>query len=40
MPPSLFRQLLARIFELPGTPLRIALREKANPFAHQRKRPL
>ncbi len=26
-------------FELPGTPVRIALREKANPFAHKRKRP-
>jgi GTPase len=25
-------------FELPGTPVRIALREKANPFAHKRKR--
>jgi hypothetical protein len=23
----------------PGTPVRIALREKANPFAHKRKRP-
>jgi GTP-binding protein len=26
-------------FELPGTPMRISLREKANPFAHKRKRP-
>jgi GTPase len=26
-------------FELPGTPVRISLREKANPFAHKRKRP-
>ncbi|MDE2062068.1 MAG: ribosome biogenesis GTPase Der [Bradyrhizobium sp.] len=26
-------------FDLPGTPVRIALREKANPFAHKRKRP-
>ncbi|HWV96567.1 MAG TPA: ribosome biogenesis GTPase Der [Xanthobacteraceae bacterium] len=26
-------------FDLPGTPLRITLREKANPFAHKRKRP-
>jgi GTP-binding protein len=26
-------------FELPDTPVRIALREKANPFAHKRKRP-
>jgi predicted GTPase len=25
-------------FEFPGTPVRIALREKANPFTHQRKR--
>jgi GTP-binding protein len=25
-------------FELPGTPVRITLREKANPFAHKRKR--
>src|SRR6516162_6483965 len=25
-------------FELPGTPVRISLREKANPFAHKRKR--
>jgi GTP-binding protein len=24
---------------LPGTPVRITLREKANPFAHKRKRP-
>jgi hypothetical protein len=23
----------------PGTPVRIALREKANPFGHKRKRP-
>ena len=26
-------------FDLPGTPIRISLREKANPFAHKRKRP-
>jgi GTP-binding protein len=26
-------------FELPGTPVRVTLREKANPFAHKRKRP-
>jgi KH-domain-like of EngA bacterial GTPase enzymes, C-terminal len=26
-------------FELPGTPVRIALREKADPFARKRKRP-
>src|ERR1700760_1083508 len=25
-------------FDLPGTPIRITLREKANPFAHKRKR--
>jgi GTPase len=31
---------LREFFELPGIPLRIALREKANPFARQRKRPL
>ncbi|WP_298260196.1 ribosome biogenesis GTPase Der [Bradyrhizobium sp.] len=30
---------LREYFELPGTPVRIALREKANPFAHKRKRP-
>ena len=24
---------------LPGTPIRVTLREKANPFAHKRKRP-
>jgi GTP-binding protein len=30
---------LREFFELPGTPVRIALREKANPFAHKRKRP-
>src|ERR1700759_155380 len=30
---------LRESFELPGTPIRIALREKANPFAHKRKRP-
>jgi GTPase len=26
-------------FDMPGTPVRITLREKANPFAHKRKRP-
>jgi len=26
------------MFALPGTPVRITLREKANPFAHKRKR--
>jgi GTPase len=30
---------LREAFDLPGTPVRIALREKANPFAHKRKRP-
>ena len=30
---------LREYFELPGTPVRISLREKANPFAHKRKRP-
>ncbi len=30
---------LREFFGLPGTPVRIALREKANPFAHKRKRP-
>src|SRR5437763_3744969 len=29
---------LREVFDLPGTPLRITLREKANPFAHKRKR--
>jgi len=29
----------AKRFDLPGTPIRITLREKANPFAHKRKRP-
>jgi GTP-binding protein len=29
---------LREAFELPGTPVRITLREKANPFAHKRKR--
>ncbi len=30
---------LREFFELPGTPVRISLREKANPFAHKRRRP-
>ena len=30
---------LRETFDLPGTPVRITLREKANPFAHKRKRP-
>ncbi|MBV9561090.1 MAG: ribosome biogenesis GTPase Der [Bradyrhizobium sp.] len=29
---------LRSAFDLPGTPVRITLREKANPFAHKRKR--
>jgi GTP-binding protein len=29
---------LREVFDLPGTPIRITLREKANPFAHKRKR--
>jgi GTP-binding protein len=42
VPQSYLRYLvnsLREYFELPGTPVRIALREKANPFAHKRKRP-
>src|SRR6201996_1755803 len=42
VPQSYLRYLvnsLREYFELPGTPMRIALREKANPFAHKRKRP-
>src|ERR1700753_2808687 len=41
VPQSYLRYLvnsLRETFELPGTPVRIALREKANPFAHKRKR--
>ncbi len=41
VPESYLRYLansLRGAFELPGTPLRITLREKANPFAHKRKR--
>jgi len=41
VPQSYLRYLvnsLREYFELPGTPVRIALREKANPFAHKRKR--
>src|ERR1700721_4737862 len=30
---------VGEFFEPPGTPVRITLREKANPFAHKRKRP-
>jgi GTPase len=42
VPQSYLRYLvnsLREFFELPGTPVRIALREKVNPFAHKRKRP-
>jgi GTP-binding protein len=42
VPTSYLRYLvnsLREAFELPGTPVRITLREKANPFAHKRKRP-
>ncbi len=41
VPESYLRYLvnsLRGFFELPGTPIRITLREKANPFAHKRKR--
>ncbi len=41
VPESYLRYLvnsLREFFELPGTPVRITLREKANPFAHKRKR--
>ncbi|HEX7789159.1 MAG TPA: ribosome biogenesis GTPase Der [Afipia sp.] len=42
VPESYLRYLvnsLRGFFELPGTPIRITLREKENPFAHKRKRP-
>jgi GTP-binding protein len=42
VPESYLRYLvnsLRTFFELPGTPVRVTLREKANPFAHKRKRP-
>jgi GTP-binding protein len=42
VPQSYLRYLtnsLRETFDLPGTPVRITLREKANPFAHKRKRP-
>jgi GTP-binding protein len=42
VPESYLRYLvnsLRTFFELPGTPVRITLREKANPFAHKRRRP-
>ena len=41
VPQSYLRYLINSLreqFELPGTPVRISLREKANPFAHKRKR--
>jgi GTP-binding protein len=41
VPQSYLRYLVNSLrenFELPGTPVRITLREKANPFAHKRKR--
>ena len=42
VPQSYLRYLvnsMREFFELPGTPVRIMLREKANPFAHKRRRP-
>jgi GTP-binding protein len=42
VPDSYLRYLvnsLRAAFDLPGTPVRITLREKQNPFAHKRKRP-
>ncbi|MBR1205896.1 MULTISPECIES: ribosome biogenesis GTPase Der [unclassified Bradyrhizobium] len=42
IPRSYLRYLtnsLREAFDLPGTPIRITLREKANPFAYKRKRP-
>src|SRR6201747_581202 len=42
VPQSYLRYLvnsLREFFELPGTPVRITLREKENPFAHKRRRP-
>jgi GTP-binding protein len=42
VPHSYLRYLVNSLrenFDLPGTPVRITLREKANPFAHKRKRP-
>jgi GTP-binding protein len=41
VPQSYLRYLvhsMREVFNLPGTPIRITLREKANPFAHKRKR--
>jgi GTP-binding protein len=42
VPQSYLRYLvnsLREFFDLPGTPVRMTLREKANPFAHKRRRP-
>jgi GTPase len=42
VPDSYLRYLvnsMREAFALPGTPVRITLREKQNPFAHKRKRP-
>jgi len=42
VPQSYLRYLtnsMREAFDWPGTPIRIVLREKANPFAHKRKRP-
>jgi GTP-binding protein len=42
VPQSYLRYLvntMREAFTLPGTPIRITLREKANPFAHKRRRP-
>src|SRR3954452_12138458 len=42
VPTSYLRYLtnsMREAFDLPGTPIRITLREKENPFAHKRKRP-
>src|SRR3954449_9711584 len=41
VPESYLRYLVNSLrenFDMPGTPIRITLREKANPFAHKRKR--
>jgi GTPase len=41
MPESYLRYLvngLREAFDLPGTPIRVTLREKDNPFAHKKKK--
>jgi GTP-binding protein len=41
VPTSYLRYLtnsMREVFKLPGTPIRITLREKANPFAHKARR--